>query len=130
MNKRTALRLYTIGLFIFILFWWPLSHWFYPGWYHTLLGFQGYDDGLVKVIGTMGLFPLLLLGYAARRPENARAFLAIFMTWSVGMVGTYLYLIMSGVFPAGEYINVGLLLGNLAVMTWLLPPQTVITKEA
>jgi hypothetical protein len=39
---------------IFLLFWWPLSHWFYPDFYHNLLGFTigSYPDDLVKIIGT------------------------------------------------------------------------------
>ena len=108
-------------MLVFIALWWPLSHWFYADWYHSLLGFAGYDDGLVKVIGTMGIFPLALLAMTAKNPAASRPYLTIFMIWSVGMIGTYLYLIGTGAFPDHEYLNVGLLVGNFAVMAGLMP---------
>lgn len=47
---------------VLLLFWWPLSHWFFSDWYHGLLGFAAgsYPEGMVKMIGTCGVFPVLL----------------------------------------------------------------------
>lgn len=128
-EKSLLLRGYAAFMLVFIAAWWPLSHWFYADWYHVFLGFQATDDAmisaLVKVIGTMGLFPVLLLAYIIKSPGQARPYILIFLAWSVGMAATYLHLIWGGVFPQGEYINVALLVGNFAVMGWLMPSPSV-----
>jgi len=66
------LRLYLSFLATFTLFWWPLSHWFYPHWYHHLLGFTHYDPALVKIIGTLGAMPVAGMFLVARSPLRNR----------------------------------------------------------
>lgn len=124
-DKTRALRAYAVFMLVFISLWWPLSHWLYPDWYHDLLGFGPLDgpilDAMVKIIGTMGLFPVAILAAVIKTPNQARVLLQVFLLWSVGMAATYVYLINQGVFPVGEYLNVALLAGNFVVMVVLMP---------
>ena len=106
---------------IFVLFWWPLSHWFYPAWYHRLMGFDSFDASLVTIIGTTGLVPVMNIFMAARDPIRNRAMLAILITFSVAMAGTYFFLIQTQGFPSREYFNITLLVGNAVILTALYP---------
>lgn len=119
MTKRKLFQWYCGTLALFLLFWWPLSHWFYPDWYHQLLGFERYDAAFVKLIGTMGVLPIVGLIWTAFRPEEGRAFGAAFILWLVCLGATYLYLIATQGFPKGELVNVGLIAGNLVVWYFL-----------
>ncbi len=107
--KITRAFLWIVGVFLF--FWWPLSHWFYPDPYHQLLGFQvgSYQDNLVKVIGTTGIAPVLLLFFSAMNPIRNRQMIVTLIIFSFLMAGTFLFLILTGQFPKLEWINVCLL---------------------
>ena len=115
------LRLYLLGLAIFTLFWVPLSHWFYPDWYHKLLGFEQYDYSLVKIIGTTGIVPVLGLFFAARDPIRNRDFIITLLVFCVLLAATYLFLIMEHGFPVREFINVAVLSCNAVILTFLFP---------
>lgn len=113
-DERRRLRAYCGSLAVFLFFWWPLSHWFYSDWYHALVGFERYDPMFVKLIGTMGVLPVVALLWTALRPEEGGAFAVGFLAWSLGMAATYVYLILVEGFPKGELFNVALLLLNAA----------------
>ena len=122
MNKRVALlRAYLLLLGTFTLFWWPLSHWFYPDWYHRLLGFDGYDRSAVTIIGTIGVVPVLGMFLTAANPLRNRDFVVALLVFFVLMAGTYVFLIQTRGFPVREYVNVALLLVNTAVLGILYP---------
>lgn len=106
---------------VFTLFWWPLSHWFYPDWYHGLLGFESYDDSLVKIIGTIGFFPVLGMFFAAADPIRNRDIVITTVVFSVLMAGTYVFLIWTRGFPILELVNVALLAGNVVFIAFLYP---------
>jgi len=121
-SKKTArLRLFAAALGLFTLFWWPASHWFYPDWYHDLMGFESYDLGFVRLIGTMGLLPVTGLFWTAWRPRESRGFLIAFAVWAAGLAATYVFLILNGDFPPAEYANAGLLMIVVVVVLALLP---------
>ncbi len=112
----TKLKLFSAALFGiagFLLAWWPLSHWFYYQWYNDLLGFtfSSTDDGLVKMIGTCGLMPVLCLVALALRPRNNGPLVAGLSLFSVALSFTFLFLVLRGDFPRGELINVVMTLG-------------------
>lgn len=113
-NETVKLKMIKIFLWIngvFLLFWWPLSHWFYSDFYHTLLGFKlgSYQDSLVKVIGACGMIPVLLLYFSAKNPIKNRDSIITLIIFLILLAGTFLYLILKGDFPVKEYLNVGLL---------------------
>jgi hypothetical protein len=121
-TQLRLLRYYVLGLAVFGLFWWPLSHWLYPDSYHDLLGFTGpVDDSMVKVIGTIGVVPILGLFLIARDPLRNRDFVATLLVFYALMAATYVYLINAQDFPAGEYVNVGLLTANFVTLGLLYP---------
>jgi hypothetical protein len=97
-------------LAIALLFWWPLSHWLYPESYHRLLGFApgSYPTAMVRVIGTCGFLPVFVLAYLALRPFEKWLLVVFLGIFSAMLGGMYLYLILRGDFPRGEYLNVGL----------------------
>lgn len=101
---RFTLLLLGIGL----AFWWPISHWFYSDWYHRLLGFEpgSYPDGMVKVIGTCGIYPVLLLFVAAKDPARNRWALRLGGMGFLAMSATFLLLVVQGTFPTAEVANV------------------------
>ena len=112
----TRLRMFSIALFGiagFLLAWWPLSHWFYYQWYNDLLGFafSATNDGLVKMIGTCGLLPVLSLVALALRPRDNGPLVAALSLFSVVLAGTFLFLVLRGDFPQRELVNVGMTLG-------------------
>ena len=124
MNKRTMFRIYSVLFAVGGLFWWPLSHWLYPDWYHNFLGFDVLTTGeyaMAKTIGTLAFLPVLGMVLIARHPERNRDFFVGVLILSLLMVGTYVYLIATGDFPSGEWLNVGLISMNVAVSCWLYP---------
>jgi hypothetical protein len=120
-NKIIILKTYLWLLGIFILFWWPLSHWFYPEWYHRLLGFEHFDRSLVAIIGTTGIFAVMNIFFAAWDPIRNRAMILVLVVFSMAMATTYVYLIQAKGFPRPEYLNVALSIANAAILTVLFP---------
>ncbi len=110
-KRLLILKLFLWIMGLFLTFWWPLSHWFYSDWYHTLLGFEigSYQDSMVKVIGTIGIIPTLLIFFSANNPIKNRDMIIVLIVFSVLMSITYLHLISIEQFPVLELINVGLL---------------------
>lgn len=111
-TNKQRLTIVSIYLWVFgivLFFWWPLSHWFYPVLYHSLLGFEpgSYPDNMVKVIGTTGIVPVLMILFAAYNPVKNKHMIIIMIIFSFLMAFTYVFLIVSGQFPVLEYINVG-----------------------
>lgn len=119
--RSTLLRGYLFILATFTLFWWPLSHWFYPDWYHRLLGFDSYDYALVTIIGTIGFVPVANMFLLALAPlQNRHMALSLLLFFPLLAV-TYLYLILLHDFPLAELFNVALLLLNTVLLAWLYP---------
>ena len=123
MNKLSIFKIYFTVVGIFLFFWWPASHWFYPDAYHSLLGFESYDLPMVRVIGTLSLFSVIGIYFVVRDPLRNRDFFITLMVMSILMSATFLFLIWNGSFPAGEYIDVGLLAGNGIISALLYPWQ-------
>jgi len=121
--RLTILRGYLLLMGGLLIFWWPLSHWFYPDWYHTLLGFSAgtYPTALVRVIGTCGIVPVALALAVARDPLRNRDALITLMVFSLVMAATYLHLIDAGLFPHRELINVALCLFSALFMLICYP---------
>lgn len=127
--KLTKWFLWVMG--IFLLFWWPLSHWFYPDWYHRLLGFQPntYQNNMVKIIGTLGLLPVLLLFFSAAAPVRNKHMIIVLIAFSLSLAATYLFLIASGQFPALEMVNVGLSLFSALMLSAIYPWKLGISER-
>ena len=108
---------------IFLLFWWPLSHWFYPDFYHNLLGFTigSYPDDLVKIIGTCGFIPVFLLFFSAINPLKNRDSIITLIIFAVLISMTYTYLIEKKGFPSLEFINVGFSLFSAVFLILFYP---------
>jgi hypothetical protein len=121
LDRIKILRVFLWVFGIFTLFWWPLSHWFYPDWYHNLLGFESYDYSLVKVIGTIGIVPVLGIFFSARNPVRNRDFILVLITFCILMAATYIFLITTRGFPVREYVNVGLLIFSAVFLTVFFP---------
>ncbi|NDJ76142.1 MAG: hypothetical protein GYB65_07775 [Chloroflexi bacterium] len=121
MNRRTIFRAYGAVLAALLLFWWPLSHWFFSDWYHDLLGFDSYEDSFSKMIGTLGLLPVAGLVILARHPERYRELFLALLGFMVCLAATYVYLIIELGWPTGEYFNVALIGINLALLLLLYP---------
>ena len=121
MDRLKILKIYLWILGVFLLFWWPLSHWFYPDWYHNLLGFSNYDYALVKIIGTCGIIPVLGIFFTALRPEKNRDILLILIVFAILMAATYIFLIINKGLPTKEYINVVMSILNAVILIILLP---------
>lgn len=120
-NRLLMLKLYLWLLGTFVLFWWPLSHWFYPEWYHRLLGFKDFDRSLVTIIGTTGILAVMNIFLAAWDPIRNRAMLLILIVFSVAMAATYFYLIQTKGFPRLEYLNMALSIANAGILSVLFP---------
>ena len=110
---------------IFLLFWWPLSHWFYPDWYHRLLGFHpdSYQYNLVKIIGTLGVVPVLLIFFSAAAPVRNKHMVIVLIIFSLLIAVTYLLLIASGQLPGLEIVNVALSAFSALFLAVLYPWQ-------
>lgn len=120
-KRLKILKAYLWTLGVFVLFWWPLSHWFYPDWYHRLLGFESFDYSLVTIIGTTGLVVVMNIFMAAFDPVRNRAMILVLIIFSIAMAGTYLFLIQTQGFPRPEYLNVALLIVNTIILVGLYP---------
>ena len=121
MKKTNTLRIFLIISGVFTFFWWPMSHWFYPDWYHKLLGFTSYDAALVKIIGTIGIFPVLCTLFAARDIRRNQDMILILIIFCVLMAATYVFLIITMNFPVLEIINVAILLISALTLGILFP---------
>ncbi len=121
MHRIAILRIYLFALGLFTLFWWPLSHWFYPDWYHSLLGFTSYDYSLVKIIGTIGVVPVMGMFLASKDPVRNRDFISSLLVFFILMAATYVFLIHTRDFPRKEYFNVALLVINAGILGFLYP---------
>jgi hypothetical protein len=121
MKRIQILRTFLLLSGLFTLFWWPLSHWFYSNWYHHLLGFQNYDPAFAKIIGTLGIFPVLGTLFAARDPVRNRDLIRILIVFCLLMAATYVFLITTMSFPVLEYINVGILIFSATILIILFP---------
>lgn len=106
---------------MFTLFWWPLSHWFYPNWYHRLPGLVTYDHAPGKVIGTVAVVPVLGMLFATADSLRHRDFVLVLLVFCVLMAVTYIYLTQNHGFPVREYVNAALLAGNGVLLAALYP---------
>ena len=106
----SVFKVYSAVTAIFLLFWWPLSHWLYSDIYHSFMGFApgSYQPSMVKMIGTCGVLPVMLLGYLAFGKERYSGLVNVLSAFAFLVGATFLFLIISGQFPKKEYINVGL----------------------
>jgi hypothetical protein len=125
LTNTTRLRIIRFYLWIaaiFLLLWSPLSHWFYPDFYHyTIFGFDSYDDALVKIIGTISFIPTLLLFFSALNPVRNRDSVKTLIAAGFLMSATYVYLINTHNFPVLEYFNAGLFF-LMALSLWVIYP--------
>lgn len=114
-------RIYCALSAVVLCFWWPLSHWLYSDLYHSLMGFSpgGYQASMVKMIGTCGVLPVMMLGYLAFAKERPAKLVTIMSVFSLLIGATFFHLIQSGQFPKREYINVGLCLFTAIVLQGL-----------
>jgi hypothetical protein len=110
-NKLSRFRILCAANALILLFYWPLSHWFYSDFYHRIFGFTpgSYDPDFVKVIGTMGVIPVIGFIHAAFRPVQSGGFLAAYTAWCFLQSATYVEVILHGSFPKAEYFNAALL---------------------
>jgi hypothetical protein len=124
-RKLKFLKWYLWIICVGLFFWWPLSHWFYSDLYHRLLGFDpgAYPDGMVKIIGTCGIIPVMLAAFAALDPVKNRAMITTLIVFSFALAFTYIFLISDGNFPVQEYINVGISLFSGTLLLLLLPER-------
>jgi uncharacterized membrane protein len=122
-TKLQILKIFFWVTGILLFFWWPLSHWFYSDWYHQILGFEqgSYQESMVKVIGTIGLVPVLLLLFSAHDPIRNKQMVFTLLIFCVSMSLTYIHLILNGSFPKLELINVILLLVASIIIMILYP---------
>lgn len=99
-----------------------MSHFFYPVWYHALLGFANPEqfarNPLVTTIGFAGMMPTLLLFVSARNPvRNRDAILALIISSGLGCL-TFSYLVWTGQFPAREIVNVCLFFATTILLSF------------
>jgi len=66
---------------------------------------------MVRMIGTCGVLPVLVLTYLAIYPEKKWALVIMFSFFSFLLGLTFLYLVYFGFFPYREYFNVMLSIG-------------------
>jgi len=111
MNRLSGFQKMCAANAVLLLFYWPLSHWLYSDLYHRMFGFApgSYDQDFVKIIGTMGMIPVLGFVYAAFRPNESRAFLFAFTRWCFLQSATFINVVVDGKFPDREFFNAGLL---------------------
>ncbi|WP_166963894.1 hypothetical protein [Yeosuana marina] len=110
-------------LSVFIFFYWVISHWFFSKWYHKLLGFKegSYQESFVKIIGTNGILPSLVLFIIALNPETNKELAVIYLLFLLAMALTYLFLIFKYNFPEREYWNVALITINILIISFYFP---------
>lgn len=121
--KHTILKFYLLIMGLVLLFWWPLSHFFYSDWYHQLLGFApaSYDPVFVQIIGACGIMPVLLALFSAFDPQKNKGMILILILISLFMGVQYLIFVNTKLMPRGEYINVALCFISAIVLTVLYP---------
>lgn len=120
-NGFRLFRLYLYLLGTFTLFWWPLSHWLYPDGYHHLFGFTHYDYSLVKIIGTLGVMPVMGMFLVARDPLRNRDMMIVLLVLFTLLAATDIFLISAHGFPHREWFNVVLLLVNSLILARFYP---------
>lgn len=124
-NERKIIitRIFLLMCGIALFFWWPLSHWFYPDVYHRFLGFVpgSYPGSMVKIIGTCGIVPVLLMFFAAVNPVRNKDSVVVIILFAALISMTYLYLIQTGAFPVYEYINVVFSVFTIAFLILFYP---------
>jgi hypothetical protein len=103
--KLFSITCLVIGTLLF--FWWPFTHWFFPDFYHQLLGFLPgtYQKSMVKVIGTCGLLPVFCFYLLAIYPRNNWPLIFVMSLFSLLFGLTFLYLIATKDFPSKESMN-------------------------
>ena len=128
LNGLIAHRLKVLKVFLYIcciliLFWWPLSHWLYSDFYHQLMGFTpgSYQDSMVKVIGTCGFLPVMLLFFSAKDPIRNREMIVALLVMSLLLACMYFFLVFSNLFPARELISAFISLFFMLVTALLYP---------
>lgn len=117
--KILSTYLYIAGLAL--LFWWPLSHWFFSEWYHQILGFTSWNDSFVRIIGTCGLAVTALIFLAAKNPLKNSDMILILIGFALALAATYTYNILYSDFPPAEWANVAACLINAGILMILRP---------
>ena len=72
MKRIKVLKAYLWAFGVLAFLWWPMGHWVYPDWYHTILSFESYVSSFVKVIGTLSVLPILCAFLVAINPLRNR----------------------------------------------------------
>jgi hypothetical protein len=123
--RLQILKIYLWLTGIFLLLWWPLSHWFYAEWYHALFGFENpaqyAHNSLVKIIGLTGFCPIFLMFFAALNPIRNRDALKVFIITGFMVPIVYFYLIQTHGFPPLEYFNAAMYAGTALILIILYP---------
>ena len=111
----------TFSLALVTFFWWPLSHWLYSDIYHSLLGFSpgSYQESMVRMIGTCGILPVMVLMYLAFYPEKKWPLVFMFSIFSFLLGLTFMYLVCQRTFPSREYFNVFFSIGISIMFPYL-----------
>lgn len=125
-HMTTKLRIVQVFLSlngILLFFWWPLSHWFYSDLYHKIMGFGpvGAYDSFIKIIGTCGVVPVLLMLLSAVDPLHNRTSIIILIVFGLLLGATFGYLTASGLLPVREYFNAALSLLSAAFLLICYP---------
>lgn len=125
-NETTRLKLVSWYLFVFglgLAIWWPISHWFFSDWYHSLLGFEigSYPDNMVKMIGTSGLVPVFLMLSSSKDPKKYRSNIIIITVFGFLLAATNLYLLARGTWPIEEVFNIFLAILSSLILLILYP---------
>jgi hypothetical protein len=84
----------------------------------------------IKIIGTCGIIPSLLLFFSALNPlKNRDMIIIIILVYAACMALTYIFLIITRGFPKQEYFNVVLLIINIVVLGVLYPWRVGSNKD-
>lgn len=126
MNKTVKFkvtRIFCIISAVCLLFWWPLSHLFYSDWYHQLLGFElgSYQKPMVIVIGVCGFLPVMNLVIISLNPIKYKALAVVMIIFCFLLIAMYTYLIMAGIFPFLEIINIGICFIVSLILIFIYP---------
>lgn len=82
----------------------------------------------MKIIGTLGIVPVLLIFFSAAAPARNMHMVIVLIVFSLTMAATYLLLIGSGQLPKLEIINVALSLFSALVLSVLYPWKMRVDK--
>ena len=125
---KVEMRFQIVSIFLWIegvllLFWWPMSHWFYPDLYHRILGFTSgsYPDAMVKIIGSCGFLIVALIFFAALNPRKNRDIIISIIFFALLISITYIYLIITMQFPVLEFVNVAISLISTIILVVFYP---------